>query len=219
MATLFRLDASLRTEGSVSRALADAAEAGWLARHPEGTVVRRDVGLSPLPAEAWPLAFGQAQLPEAERSDAGREAIALAATLADEIINADAYLFAVPLYNYGISQYVKAWWDLAVADPRLSAYVEAPLAGKAGILVMALGGGYSEGTPKHGWDYASPWLRRMFGEVWGLDLEVVTAELTLASVNPAMAELVGLAEESQRAALKEADAHGRTHAARLHAAA
>ncbi|MDX2778035.1 NAD(P)H-dependent oxidoreductase, partial [Streptomyces caniscabiei] len=50
---LFRLDASIRTEGSVSRALADTAEQAWLAEHPGGVVTRRDLGVEPLPGDAW----------------------------------------------------------------------------------------------------------------------------------------------------------------------
>ena len=41
--------------------------------------------------------------------------MALAGTLADELRNAEAAILALPLYNYGISQHVKTWIDLAVA--------------------------------------------------------------------------------------------------------
>ena len=44
----FRLDSSLRTEGSVSRRLADAVEEQWRHHHPQASVVRRDVGQEPL---------------------------------------------------------------------------------------------------------------------------------------------------------------------------
>ncbi len=50
---LLRLDSSVRTDASVSRSLADAAEQAWRAEHPDGTVVRRDLGRSPLPTETW----------------------------------------------------------------------------------------------------------------------------------------------------------------------
>ena len=50
MSTLLRVDASIRLDGSVSRALADSAEAAWKAEHPDGVVVRRDLGLHPLAA-------------------------------------------------------------------------------------------------------------------------------------------------------------------------
>ena len=41
--TLFRLDASIRTQGSASREIADIVEAEWLAVHPGDTIERPQV--------------------------------------------------------------------------------------------------------------------------------------------------------------------------------
>jgi FMN-dependent NADH-azoreductase len=41
--------------------------------------------------------------PEESRTDEQQAALALAATLTDELVAADALLFAVPLYNFGVS--------------------------------------------------------------------------------------------------------------------
>jgi FMN-dependent NADH-azoreductase len=41
--TLLRVDSSIRTEGSVSREVADSLEEAWSRHHP-GPVVRRDLG-------------------------------------------------------------------------------------------------------------------------------------------------------------------------------
>jgi FMN-dependent NADH-azoreductase len=48
-------------------------------------------------------------------------AVALAATLTDELIAADAPLFAVPLYNFGVSQHFKVWVDTAAVHDREAA--------------------------------------------------------------------------------------------------
>ena len=48
--SLFRLDASIRTEGSVSRAIADIDEESWRQDNPDEVVTRRDIGLDPVPA-------------------------------------------------------------------------------------------------------------------------------------------------------------------------
>src|SRR6185312_6249900 len=53
--SLLRVDSSIRTDGSVSREVADALEEAW-SRHHTGPVVRRDLGRDPLPAEAWAAA-------------------------------------------------------------------------------------------------------------------------------------------------------------------
>lgn len=51
----FRLDSSLRFDGSVTRSLADAVEREWLREYPAAEVVRRDLGEDPLPP-VWPAA-------------------------------------------------------------------------------------------------------------------------------------------------------------------
>jgi FMN-dependent NADH-azoreductase len=218
--TLFRLDASIRTEGSVTRAVADTVLAAWTAEHPGVPVTRRDVGTAPLPAEAWRTAVSNGWTPPADRSPVQRSAAALVTALADELVAAEAFLFAVPLYNYGVPQHFKAWADLVLTDPRLlTPGRPAEIAGRPAVLVLARGGGYAPGTPREGWDHASPWIRRFLGDVLGLELEVVEAELTLAPVTPAMADLVGLAERSLAAAHEAAGSGGRALARRTAGAA
>ena len=206
--SLYRLDSSIRTEGSISRAVADTAEAAWRAEHPVGDVIRRDLGVEPLPADAWAAAVTASWTPAEHQTDAQRDAVALAARLGDELLAADSYVFAVPLYNGGVSQHVKTWIDLLITDARFGGGAT-PLAGRSGILVIARGGAYGEGTPKHGWDYATGYLTRILGEVWGLDLRIVEAELTLADVVPAMADLKPLAAQFLAAAHDAAATHGR----------
>lgn len=120
MATIFRLDASIRAIGSQSRAVASALEESIRAHLPEVNFVKRDAGLSPLPASEWPLAFQASQKGPSERTPDEVRAAALATELADEMVVADAFIFAVPLYSYGISQSVRGWIDLLVTDPRFN---------------------------------------------------------------------------------------------------
>src|SRR6476659_2997127 len=99
--TLLRVDASIRTDGSVSRAVADSLETAWRAHHP-GPVVRRDLGRDPVPAPAWSAAVTAATTPEGERTPQQRAARAFAAALADEVLAAEAIVVAAPLYNFGV---------------------------------------------------------------------------------------------------------------------
>ena len=131
-------------------------------------------------------------VPEPERTDGQREASALATALADELVAADALLFTVPLYNFGVSQQFKTWFDVAYTDPRINPEGRA-LRGKPATLVTALGGNYGSGTPKEGWDHSTPWLRRVLADVWGLDLRVVERPFTLVGVNPALDAFTDLA--------------------------
>ena len=207
--SLFRLDASIRVEGSASRAIADIVEREWRAGNPDAPVTRRHVGTEPLPATAWGEAVAGSYLPAEQRSPEQAEALALAATLADELADAEALLFAVPLYNFGVSQHVKAWIDLVITDPRAGAGAPPLLAGKPVVLATVRGGAYGAGTPREGWDHSTAYLRRILGDVWGADLTVVEREFTLVGVNPALDEFTELAGEMQRDALSAAREAGR----------
>lgn len=206
--SLFRLDASIRVEGSVSRQIADVVEAAWRTGHPAAEVVARHIGNDPVPATAWAAAVGASMSPSDGWTPEQKEAVELAATLADELIEADALLFAVPLYNFGVSQHFKAYVDLVITDPRMGPGAAAPLTGKPAELVVVRGGSYAAGTPREGWDHSTGWVRRILEDVWQLDLTIVETEFTLASVNPALAEFREVGEQMRHAAEELAHAHG-----------
>ncbi len=207
--SLYRLDASIRAEGSVSRAIADLVEDSWRAGDPDADITRRHVGLEPLPSNAWALAVSASGMEPSAQSPEQRVAVTLAATLVDELLAAEALLFAIPLYNFGVSQHFKAWVDIALTDPRLASGAARPLNGKPAVLAVVRGGAYGPGTPREGWDHASGWIRRILEDVWGLDLRVVEAEFTLAGVNPALDQFIDLAAQMRRDAERLAADHGR----------
>src|ERR1700709_1489768 len=203
--TLFRLDASIRTQGSVSREIADLVEEGWRNGHPDEQIVRRHLGTDPLPATAWPLAVSAAWTPEEQKTDEMRAAPAPPAPLVDELVEADALLFAVPLYNFGVSQHFKTYADLVITDPRMGPGGTRPLAGRPAVLVTVRGG---TGPPREGWDPATGWMRRILADVWGLDLRVVEREFTLVGVNPALDEFTDLATHLHQEAPATAEEAG-----------
>jgi len=208
--SLFRLDASIRVEGSQSRALGDLVEAEWTSAHPGAEVVRRHVGTEPIPATAWGTAVGAAYTPEPDRSSEQVEAVELARAEVDRLADADALLFAVPLYNYGVSQHFKTWVDLVITDRRMASGVTPITAGKPAVLATVQGGSYAAGTPREGWNHATSWMRRILEDVWELDLRVVSREFTLVGVNPAMDRFTDAAAELRTKAEAEAREHGRS---------
>jgi FMN-dependent NADH-azoreductase len=210
MTTIFRLDSSIRTEGSVSRAVADTLESAIIEDAPTSThVVRRDVALEPLPSDVWATAAFAGYTPESDRTAEQIAAQALATELADQVANADVVIIATSLYNFGVSQHLKTWVDTVVTDPRFAPGAET-VKDKPAFLVLARGGGYGEGTPRAGWDHATGWIRRILEDVWGLDLDVIETELTLAEVTPQMAELRELAREQLAESHVAARAGGRS---------
>jgi FMN-dependent NADH-azoreductase len=206
--TLFRLDASIRVEGSASREIADIVEQEWLSGHPGDTVERRHIGTDVLPANAWALSVAASHLPPEERTPEQQAAAQLAATLVDELLDADAILLAVPLYNFGVSQHIKTWIDLINSDPRVG-MSEPLLAGKPVVLATVRGGAYGPGTPREGWDHSTPYLKRIIANAWGADLTVVEREFTLVGVNPALDDFKELAAEMHAGALLSAREAGR----------
>jgi FMN-dependent NADH-azoreductase len=219
MSTLFRLDSSIRVDGSTSRAVADTLEAAVLeAADGETTVVRRDVGLQPIDSSAWALSAFAGFVPEETWTPEQRAARALAAELADEVVDADAILVAAPLYNFGVSPHLKLWIDTLITDPRFAPGTET-VKGKPAFLVVAKGGGYGAGTPREGWDHSTGYLRRILEDVWGLDLDVIETELTLAEVTPQMAELRDLAREQLAESHEAARTAGRSVTLKLRPAA
>jgi FMN-dependent NADH-azoreductase len=179
MAHLLHIDSSVQGDQSVSRRLTARAAERWRAAHPDGTVTYRDLGTDPIPH------FDPAT------------ATARSAELIDEIKRADAVLLGLPLYNFGPPSTVKAWVDHIVA-PGLSIDAEtgAGLLGDTDFVVLASrGGGYGPGTPREGWDHSEAWLPHAVS-MTGLVPRFITAELTMADVNSAMAELRPLAADS-----------------------
>ena len=212
---MFRLDASIRTEGSHSRQIADIVQQEWRNAHPADPVINREIWIDPLPSNAWGTAVFARSTPEEDRSPEQREAVALAATLTDELAAADALLFAVPLYNFGVSQHFKTWVDLVVTDPRMSAGSDPIIAGRPAVLATVHGGAYGPGTPREGWDHATGWMRRILEDVWKLDLRVVESEFTLVGVNPQLDQFKELAAQMRSEAEQLARAHGRSLSPKL----
>lgn len=213
---LLRIDASIQGPRSASSALADLVTTEFVAGQPDATVHTRHIGADPLPSDLWATAVGAGFTPEADRSPEQVAAVAQAKELAGELSSADAVVLALPLYNWGVSQHVKTWIDVAIAGAPTGTRL---LDGTPTVLIVTRGGGYGPGTPKEGWDHSIDYLRRIVGEVWGADLTVIERELTLARVSPAMAALVELADSVQQQAEQAAVAAGRALAARVDAEA
>lgn len=212
--SLYRLDASINPATSYSRALADLVEAEWTGEHPDSAVTRRDIGTDPLPATTWRTLVMSGVTPDADLTEEQRDARALAATLADELTEADAILLAIPLYNWGVAAHVKSWYDIVYTDARIKS---GALAGKPVVLASVLGGDYRAESGKADWDHSTPWLRHVIENIWKADLLVVQRQLTLVGVNPALDALADDAAEVHAAAQKLAVEHGRTLAAKRNA--
>ncbi|MFF0739223.1 FMN-dependent NADH-azoreductase [Streptomyces sp. NPDC004111] len=202
MAVLLHIDSSLfPLENSGSRRLTDAFRRTWEETHPQGNVIYRDLAAHPVPHLDAATATAESVPP-------------LRAELIAEYEKADVIVIGAPMYNFAIPSTLKAWLDHVILAGRTFGEGVAP-SGKRVVIASSRGGSYQPGTPRAGFEFDTNYLRKVLGDALGLEVEVITRELTLAAVNPAMAELIPLAEESDRQSLARATESAREHTARL----
>ncbi|MGW1196910.1 FMN-dependent NADH-azoreductase [Streptomyces sp. NPDC002536] len=213
MATLLILDSSALPQGSASRDVTATFRKAWEEQHPEGTVVHRDLAANPLPHITAAGITAQYTGP-AERTEEQRAAFALREELAAELEAADAVLIGAPMYNFTIPSSLKAWVDQVLIMGR-TAGENSSVAGKPAIVVASRGGSYAPGTPRDGFDFAATYMEKVLNGAFGLEVDVITPELTLARSVPAMADLVGKSDASRTEAHEQAAAKAKALAARL----
>lgn len=214
--SLLRIDASILGHYSSSRALADVVQREWAEQHPHGTIVTRDLAADPIPSTAWIAGVSAGQTPAENQTEEQKAGLALAHELYQELVSADAVIVATGLYNYGLNQLVKSWIDQVLVVAQGLGEI---LKGKDVALVVTRGGYYGEDGPKAGWDHGTPWLVRIFSEVWGANVTVVERDFTLVGVNPALDQFKLRAAELQDAATATAEQAGRVLAGASSAAA
>jgi FMN-dependent NADH-azoreductase len=204
---LLHVDSSIKGEGSASRRLTARAAAVWQAAHPDGTITYRDLGAHPVPHLDSDGGLAR-MVPADQHTPAQRASWDLSVQLVEEILAADTVLLGLPLYNFAPPSSVKAWVDhLIVPGVSMNRETyEGFLGDREFVVIAARGGGYAAGTPREGWDHAEPWLPHGLSMTGLQPTRWITAELTLADVNPAMAELIPMAVESMAAAERDIDA-------------
>ncbi|MFF3573127.1 hypothetical protein [Nocardia jiangxiensis] len=93
---------------------------------------------------------------------------------------------------------------------------ETPSAQGAPVVVVASrGGSYAPGTPREGYEFVQNYLQAVLAGALGLDLDFIVPELTYATRNAAMSELIPLDEASRQRALDEASIKAKELAERL----
>ena len=171
MTNILRIDSSARHQGSASR-----EQAGRLIDRLPGdvTVVERDLSNGvPHLRESTLAAMWT---PPAERSDEQRAELSIADTYIQELVDADAVVIGLPIYNFGPPAAMKAWADLVARAGTTFRYTEhgpEGLVGNKPVFLVVASGGVPVGSEM---DQASTWLRTFLGFLGLTDVTVLAAD-------------------------------------------
>jgi FMN-dependent NADH-azoreductase len=170
------IDSSAARDGSVSRVLVDHAVDLLRRASPGAEIVRRDLGVTPVPHLTPETLAGIVGAPATEPERAARE---LSDALIREVKAADVIVVGAPMYNFGVSTLLRSWFDHVLRAGETFGYSDAGpqglLRGKRAVVVEARGGLYSEGPAKM-MDFQEPYLRHLFAFVGITDVTFVRAE-------------------------------------------
>lgn len=191
---------SAQGEASVSNTLAASFSEQLRAAHPASRIVVRDVGRNPIPHLTEETVAGIRAEATTPAEIAARD---LSDALIAEVKEADLLVIASPMYNFGISSTLKAWFD-HVLRPRVAFYYDAEgphglLEGRKVVVIESQAGLYEPGSPA---DSQEPHLRQMLGFAGLTDVTFVRAnrlafgtEMAAASITEATEQLAALARE------------------------
>ncbi|MEM9906272.1 MAG: NAD(P)H-dependent oxidoreductase [Cyanobacteria bacterium P01_D01_bin.44] len=192
MSHILHLDSSPRESRSVSRTLTKAFVSNWVQHHPQSTVTYRDVGLHPVPPvdESWiAAAFNQSEVLPTELS----ETLQISDELIAELLQAECYVFGIPMYNFSIPANFKAYVDQVVRiNQTFTPAWGGLLKYKKMLIISTRGSSYAAGTDLASYDFQEPYLRAVFGFIGVSDITFIHAEN------------LNIGEESRRQSLAKA---------------
>jgi FMN-dependent NADH-azoreductase len=175
MSTLLVIQSSLFSQDGHSSKLASAYVQHWTEHNPAGSIVRRDLGLDPIPHLTAEGLLGLGLAP-ADRSTGQQQTADLSDSLINELRMADEILIALPMYNFTLPSSFKAWMDHVARVGMTFKYTER---GAVGLLedrpvtVIATRGGLYQGTPL---DTQTPLINTFFGFIGLQSVRFIYAE-------------------------------------------
>ena len=175
MPTLLAIQVSPRHEYSTSRKLSAVFVEKWLAAHPGGKAIERDLMKTNLPFVDLPW-IGGAFTPPEQHSPESAAAIKISNDLVAELRAADRIIIATPMYNFTIPAVLKAYIDHIVRVGVTVVDNVGQLTGKKTTIILASGGDFRPGSPFEAYNQASGYLRQVLGFIGLTDLDIVLAD-------------------------------------------
>jgi FMN-dependent NADH-azoreductase len=191
MTTALIVTSSANGDASISGSLAATLIDHLRAADPALHVVLRDVGAEPLPHLT---AATVTAIKSEPATDAELEARALSDSLVAELAAADILVIASPMYNFGMSSTLKAWFDHVLRAGLTFRYTaegpEGLMKGKKAVVIESRAGFYSQG-PAAAMDGQEPHIRILLGFMGIDDVTFVRAEKLAFGPEAADAAIAG----------------------------
>ena len=162
MTNVLRVDASMRTEGSISRSLADKL----ITQLNADTLTRRDLanGTSIIDQEWINANFTD----PADRTEQQKQTLLTSDDYVNELKAADVLVIATPIYNFHVPAALKAWVDLVARARETFRYTETGPVGllknKKAYIIVTSGGTALQSE----YDFVTAWLTHILSFI-GID--------------------------------------------------
>lgn len=191
MTTLLKIHSSLHGDRGQSSVLADRFADRWLARHPDGKVITRDLAANPVPHLTRERFQAFLTAPN-ERTPTQHQMVADSDTLIAELNSADTIVLGAPMYNFSVPSVLRAYFDhIARAGVTFRYTANGPeglLEGKKAVVFITRGGIYGEGHSQ------TEYVRQFLGFIGITDVDIIHVE-GLAMNENTKAESLSTAEE------------------------
>lgn len=181
MPILLHIDSSPLGEDSISRCLTREFARRWRLANPQGQVLSRDIAATHIPViDATWIAANYA--PAESRNQQQHDLLALSTELSGEMMDADEYVIAVPMHNWGPPASLKLWTDQIVRFGRTTLITPAGLKGtldkKRATFFVTAGRRYDVGSENAAKNHLEPWLRTFFGDLGIRNMRFVFVDRT-----------------------------------------
>jgi FMN-dependent NADH-azoreductase len=177
MVSLLHIDSSGKGSMSVTRPLTAYFTEQWKTANPDGKVVYHDLLTAALPFVNEEM-VGAYYTPVEKLTAHQKSVLAKSDELVQELLDADTFVFGIPMYNFSVPAVFKAYIDLVVRAGKTFSLVDGVpkglLQNKQLIVVTSSGADYSV-PPMNGLDFLEPYLRAVFGFVGVTNVKVITA--------------------------------------------
>jgi FMN-dependent NADH-azoreductase len=177
MTNVLRVDASMRTEGSVSRSLADTL----IKQLNADTLTHRDLANGvPIIDQEW---INANFTDPADRTEEQKQTLATSDDYVNELKVADILVIATPIYNFHVPAALKAWVDLIARARETFRYTETGPVGllkdKKAYIVITSGGTALQS--EH--DFVTAWLTHILSFIGIEDVTYIDASALMINEN------------------------------------